>query len=152
MRVLITGAAGFGTSTLGEALSQRWNVQLLEADAYFWLQTQPPYTKRRMSEERSALLMQALAVNPVSVVAGSVMGWGNHVESTFNLIVFLYVSAEVRLQRLESREIRRFGRVDPAFLAWAARYDKGPKEGHSLEKHNSWLAPRECQVVRLVGN
>jgi uridine kinase len=152
MRVLITGAAGSGTSTLGEALAQRWNAQFLEADSYFWEQTQPHYTHSRLPEERNALLMQALAVNPVSVVAGSVMGWGTHVENAFNLIVFLYVPTEVRIKRLESREALRFGKVNPAFLAWAAQYDEGLQEGRSLEKHNSWLATRECQVVRLIGN
>jgi adenylate kinase family enzyme len=152
MRVLITGAAGSGTTTLGEALAQRWNAQFLEADSYFWLQTQPPYTTRRMPEERNEVLMQTLAANPASVVSCSIMGGGIQVESTFNLVVFLYVPTDVRLRRLESREVRRFGRVDPAFLAWAAQYDEGPKEGRSLAKHNAWLATRECQVVRLDGN
>jgi hypothetical protein len=96
--------------------------------------------------------MQELEAMPLSVVAGSVMGWGTHVESAFNLIVFLYVPTEVRIQRLESREALRFGKANPTFLAWAAQYDEGLQEGRSLKKHNSWLATRACQVVRLVGS
>ena len=54
--------------------------------------------------------------------------------------------------RLREREIRRFGRVDPAFLAWAAQYDEGPLEGRSLSKHQAWLAKRRCTVLRLDGD
>jgi adenylate kinase family enzyme len=35
MRVLITGAAGSGTSTLAAALAERWGAAMLEADAFF---------------------------------------------------------------------------------------------------------------------
>jgi uridine kinase len=152
MRVLVTGAAGSGTSTLGKALAQLWNARFLEADSYFWHPTQPPFSQKRLPEERSTLLMQALEAETVAVVAGSVMGWSTQIEDAFSLVIFLYVPTEVRLQRLESREVQRFGKANPAFLEWAAQYDEGLQEGRSLARHNSWLATRECQVIRLVGN
>jgi len=152
MRVLITGAAGSGTSTLGEALAQRWGARFLEADSYFWLPTQPLFTQRRLPAERNDLLVQALEAQPVSVVAGSVMGWGTQVENAFGLVIFLHVPTEVRLQRLEFREVQRFGKANPVFLEWAAQYDEGLQEGRSLSKHSTWLTTRACQVIRLVGN
>ncbi|WP_395669803.1 AAA family ATPase [Rhodoferax sp.] len=152
MRVLITGAAGSGTSTLGEALAQQWNARFLEADSYFWLPTQPPFTQKRLPEERSTLLMQALESERLSVVAGSVMGWGTQVEDAFGLVIFLYVPTEVRLQRLESREVQRYGKANKAFLEWAEQYDEGLQKGRSLAKHKTWLTTRACQVIRLVGN
>ncbi|BCL76562.1 adenylate kinase [Jeongeupia sp. HS-3] len=152
MRVLVTGAAGSGTSTLGEALAQRWGVRFLEADAYFWLPTQPPFSAKREPAERKALLVQALEGHGSSVVAGSVIAWGPEIEDTFDLVVFLYVSTEVRLQRLKQREETLFGQANPAFLEWASQYDAGPPEGRSLAKHNAWLAARQCPVVRLVGD
>jgi hypothetical protein len=45
--------------------------------------------------------------------------------------------------------MQRFGRVDPAFLAWAAQYDEGTLEGRSLSKHEAWLAKRSCPVLRI---
>ena len=80
------------------------------------------------------------------------MGWGKALEDSFDVIVFLYVDTAVRLQRLQVRERARCGRVDPAFLAWAAQYDTGPPEGRSLAKHNTWLASQPGRVVRLNGN
>lgn len=152
MRILVTGAAGSGTSTLGEALARRGSMPFIEADSFFWLPTNPPFAKKRTPEERNLLLGEALSEQTSCVVAGSVMGWGNQVESAFCLIIFLYVPTEVRLQRLEHREVQQFGRSNPAFLEWAAQYDAGSQEGRSLARHNTWLATRQCQVIRLEGN
>ena len=152
MHVLVTGAAGSGTSTLGEALASRWNAHCLDADSCYWQPTNPPYTQKRAPEDRCRLLCEALQDHPSCVVAGSVMGWGAEVEDAFSLIIFLYVPTEVRLQRLEQRELQRFGKPNPAFLEWASQYDSGSLEGRSLTRHNAWLATRQCQVVRLEGN
>jgi hypothetical protein len=152
MHILVTGASGSGTSTLANALARAWNACALESDSYFWLPTQPPYSERRAAPERNALFLQALAEQRRSVTAGSVSGWGAQVEEAFNLIVFLYVPIEVRLGRLEQREVQRFGKADPAFLEWASQYDAGPPEGRSLAKHSAWLATRKCPIIRLSGD
>lgn len=149
MYVLITGAAGSGTSTLAEALARRWGVPALEADDYFWLPTDPPYRRKRDPEVRRALFEHALASHERCVVAGSVVGWG--VEASLDLVVFLYVETSVRLRRLRERDEALFGRANPAFLEWAAQYDEGPAEGRSLAKHESWLTSLHCPVIRLVG-
>lgn len=149
--ILVTGAAGAGTSTLGEALADRRGLRFLEADSCYWQPTLPPFTTKRPTAERNALLLQALQAD-ASVVAGSVMGWGAEVENVFSLVIFLLVPTDVRLRRLEQRERQRFGRANPAFLEWAAQYDDGPPEGRSLQKHTAWLATRACPVLRLPGN
>lgn len=40
-----------------------------------------------------------------AVVAGSVMGWGQPLESEFDLVVFLYLPVELRLESLKRREV-----------------------------------------------
>lgn len=80
------------------------------------------------------------------------MDWGPQVEDSFGLIVFLQVPTEVRLQRLESRELQRFGVANPGFLEWAAQYDEGPPEGRSLSRHRAWLVARQCPVIHLSGD
>ena len=152
MRILVTGAAGSGTSTLGEAIASRWSAAFIEADSFFWLPTNPPFTEKRAPEERNHLLGLALSEQASCVVAGSVAGWGGQIENAFGLVIFLYVPTEIRLQRLEHREAQQFGRANPAFLEWAAQYDAGLQEGRSLARHNSWLATRQCQVIRLEGS
>jgi hypothetical protein len=149
MRALITGAAGSGTSTLAAALAERWGAAMLEADAFFWLPTDPPFKVKREPEQRRTLFEQQLGMHERAVVAGSVVGWG--VDALFDLVVFLYVEASIRVQRLQLREMALYGKADPAFLHWAAQYDEGPPEGRSLAKHEAWLRTLSCPVVRLVG-
>ena len=151
LRILVTGAAGAGTSTLAAALAQRLAGTAVEADDLFWLPTDPPYRDKRPAEARHALAREALARAGTLVVAGSVMGWGREVEDAFDLIVFLHVPTPVRLERLRARETARFGRVDKAFLDWAGDYDTGTQEGRSLPSHLAWLDERETEKVMVVG-
>ena len=151
MRILVTGASGSGTSTLGAALATQRGAQFLDADDYFWMPTQPPYKEKRSREERLANIIKSLARQSDSVVAGSVMEWGEGLEKSFDFVVFLQVPTAVRLDRLVRREKERFGAANPEFLEWARKYDEGPPEGRSLSKHNAWLQTQQCPVIRIVG-
>lgn len=149
MRIHITGASGTGTTTLAAALAQDLSLHHADADNYYWLPTSPPFKKKRSANDRIALLREALHSEPGVVLSGSIYGWGSEVEDAFDLIVFLYLPATLRVERLRRREIERYGAADPAFLEWASQYDEGPSEGRSLAKHNAWLAHRTCPVLRL---
>ena len=151
LRILVTGAAGAGTSTLAAALAQRLAGTAVEADDLFWLPTDPPYRDKRPAEARLALAREALAAPGPVVMAGSVVLWGREVEDAFDLIVFLRVPTPVRLERLRARETARFGCVDEAFLDWAGDYDTGTQEGRSLPSHLAWLDERETEKVMVVG-
>jgi uridine kinase len=152
MRVLITGASGSGTTTLGEALASAIDGVFFDADDFYWMPTDPPYAEKRNRDLRTSLFSDALRSHPRIVVAGSIMGWGRELEDGFDLVVFLQLETAIRVARLREREMRVHGRVDPAFLEWAARYDVGPPTGRSLKKHENWLAARKCPVVRIDGD
>lgn len=152
MQLLVTGASGSGTTTLGKAIARAWGAQFLDADDYFWLKTDPPYKERQTHEVRLSSLLTDLIQCEKSVVSGSVMNWGAALEHSFELVVFLQVPTVVRLDRIRRREVARFGQVNPEFLEWASQYDDGPPEGRSLAKHNTWLAALSCPVIRLVGD
>jgi uridine kinase len=145
------GASGSGTTTLGRALAAHWGAVHLDADDYYWLPTSPPYRHKRPAAERLARLQGAMTSAARVVVSGSVMGWGDEVEEAFDFVVFLYLDAAQRIERLRIREKDRFGAADPAFLTWAAQYDAGPPEGRSLARHRHWLATRRCPVLHLGG-
>ncbi|GJG93781.1 hypothetical protein [Cupriavidus pauculus] len=152
MHILITGAAGSGTSTLAAAIAAAIPARAIETDDYFWRPTTPPYQQKFGHEERRVALLKDLHASPNAVVAGALMGWGETLENAFGLVVFLYVPTAVRLARLNDREERRFGKADPEFLAWAAQYDEGTAEGRSLARHREWLASRKCPVLCLEGD
>ncbi|MGA2230427.1 MAG: AAA family ATPase [Tepidisphaeraceae bacterium] len=149
-RILITGASGCGSSTLGRALRCRLGYAFIDTDDLFWHATTPPYQHKRDRAERLALALDALSKNPTIVMAGSICGWGEQLERAFDLVVFLTVPTEIRLKRLERREARR-GLHDPEFFAWAASYDIGATEGRNRQMHEQWLAALQCPVLRLDG-
>ena len=152
MRVLITGASGSGTTTLGRALAQQLGCIHLDADDFFWLPTKPPYTQKRPRDERLDLMLSEFHRHDTLVVSGSVMGWGTQIEDGFDLIVFLYLEPSIRLARLRARELQNVGFVDQAFLDYAASYDDGPLTQRSLSSQNAWLAARTCRVLRIEGD
>jgi adenylate kinase family enzyme len=152
MRLHITGASGSGVTTLGAALAEELALLHLDADNYYWLPTQPPFRQKRHRSDRHAMLLSDLQTGKDIILTGSIVGWGDDLENVFDLIVFLYLPASVRVARLRKREIERYGAADPAFLEWAAQYDEGPEEGRSLAKHNAWLSQRQCPVLRLESN
>ncbi len=152
MLILITGASGSGTSTLGEALAKELGVAHLDADDYYWIPTEPPFMTKRDRAERLSSILRDVRAKRSAVLAGSIMEWGVELENAFDLIVFLYVDAAIRVERLRARELERFGLSDPEFLEWAAQYDDGAMSGRSLPRHRAWLASRTCPVLELRGD
>ena len=151
-RILITGASGSGTITLGRALATRLTGVFYDGDDYYWVPTDPPFQRKQDPAIRLSRLLQDLQNVSPAVLAGSILNWGLELEESFSLIVFLTVPAEIRVVRLREREVQRSGRVDPAFLAWAGQYDEGTLQGRSLSKHEKWLAKRSCPVLRIDGD
>ncbi|GGY58216.1 adenylate kinase [Bacterioplanes sanyensis] len=153
MRILITGAAGSGTTTLGKAFACEYGWNFLDADDFYWLPTSPPFQQRRDHSERLTMMMDSINSSENVVISGSVMNWGRELEDGFDLIVFLYLDAIIRVERLKKREQQRHGRAaDAAFLQWASEYDSGPSEGRSLAKHQQWLSERRCPIIKMEGD
>jgi adenylate kinase family enzyme len=162
-RIHILGASGSGTTTLAAAVAAKHGHRHLDTDDFFWLPTDPPYRTPRPREARLEMLSIALAASPAWVLSGSLCGWGDSLIARFQLIVFLAVQTEVRLQRLRARELARYGhdaiapggrfhQAHVAFLEWAARYDHADATERSRALHDGWLAAVRVPVVRLEGD
>ena len=161
-RIHVTGASGAGVTTLGRALADALGLPHHDADDYFWLPTDPPYRLRRDVESRLRLMGEMFLERPAWVLSGSLDEWGTPVVPLFDMVVFLRVPTELRLQRLRNREARRASPAAIApggwrhqeiedFLDWAAHYDVGTREGRNLPRHLAWLATLTCPVLRLDG-
>src|ERR1051325_1217571 len=104
MRVLITGASGSGTTTLGGALALSIDGEFFDADDFYWMPTDPPFFEKRTRDLRTSLFREALRSHPRVGVAGSIMGWGRELEDAFDLVVFLQLETAIRVARLRERE------------------------------------------------
>ena len=151
--MLVTGASGVGTTTLGRALADRWSVPHADVDDYFWLPTSPPYTRKRPEDERLRLMTELFLPRSSWVLSGSVMGWGDSLRETCDAIVFLTLNAAPRMSRLRERELARYGEVDEvahrAFFEWARGYDDPPFAGRSRVRHDRCLTTVSLPVLRL---
>lgn len=163
MKIHITGASGSGTTTLGSEVAEEFQVKHFDTDDFFWEATVPPYQFSRKKIERQRLLKNTLDNNSSWVISGSLCGWGDFAIPSFDLVIFLSVTTEIRLERLRVRETRRFGKEaldlggdmyenHQKFIKWASGYDMGGLDMRSKATHELWLKKLGCQVLRYKGN
>lgn len=161
-RIHITGASGSGTSTLGRALAEKLACPFFDTDDFFWEKTDPPFQVRTEVETRLANMRSMLETTDNWVLSGSLDGWGDPLIPLFDVVVFISLDANIRMKRIEQREVDRFGdrvlaggdmyEIHKAFLGWAAEYDSGTLSGRSLKRHEAWLAHLPCPIIRISSN
>jgi adenylate kinase family enzyme len=162
MRIHILGASGSGVTTLGKYLALQMAYPYFDVDDFYWEKTIVPFTVKRSFQDRENKLKEALSVESNWIVGGSMVSWGPYWLTAFDLVVFLWLPAPVRLTRLRNREYERYGEViikDPernqhyeAFMEWASRYDDPDFEGRSLIAHQAWLQKLPCPVLEIKGD
>lgn len=155
----IFGASGSGTTTIAEKVCEHTGYSHFDSDSYFWLPTQAPFTVTRRHEDYTALMDRDLNSSPHWVLSGSVTGWYDELASVFDLVVFVHVPADIRIERLKRREAERYGdailpgnsrhQASAEFIEWASSYDSGSRSGRSLAKHEAWLKTVTCPVLRI---
>ncbi len=150
--ILVMGLNGCGKSTLGRALAERLGYRFMDAEDYYFPAGQDnPYAISRSREEALALLRADTGRYPRFVYASVFGPRDEAVEARCALAVVLRAPKDVRLSRVESRGIARFGaRVakggdmyeqEQAFLAFASERTEADVEAHA--------ARLNCPVLRL---
>ncbi|OJW14941.1 adenylate kinase [Mucilaginibacter sp. 44-25] len=162
MKIHIMGASCAGSTTLGKALAQQLGWSYLDTDDYFWLPSTIPYTQKRDPSERKAMLLADFEATDNAIVGGSLVSWDDSWLTKFNLVVFLRIPHEIRMQRLDAREAERYGDhifTDPVrvqlykdFRDWAKGYDDNTTNGRNLNVHLQWLERFQCPVLKIEGD
>ncbi|MDR7253033.1 adenylate kinase family enzyme [Nocardioides sp. BE266] len=157
-RLLVVGASGSGTTTLGRALATRWAVPHADADDYFWQPTAPAYVEQRPVPDRLRLMAELFLPRDAWVLSGSVMGWDGSLLEHLDAVVFCSLDQDVRLERLRAREVVRYGsRIEAGgdraeafeeFLTWATGYEDPAFDGRNRAGHEEWLATLDVPVLR----
>lgn len=158
----VLGGSGSGTTTLARNLCKDFGHLHLDTDDYFWEKTDPPFTTIRPVPERLAQLRYKFQDHAKWILSGSLVGWGDVFIPEFDLVVFLTLPHEVRMQRLKDREISRYGleaisegghlhEAHQKFMDWAAQYDTADETMRSLKLHQNWLKQFKVPVVHLSG-
>lgn len=67
------------------------------------------------------MLEKDLTINEKWILSGAVCGWGDNLKSYFDLVVFLWIPQDIRLERLRHREFQRYGNE---VLAGGSKYEQ----------------------------
>ena len=162
-RIHIFGATGSGTSSIGKAVCAELGYNHFDSDTYLWLPTEEPYTTTRSAEEYINLMGNDLISNDKWILSGHVsFGLVDVYLPLYELVVFVYVPANIRMERIKKREYERYGdEVLPGgnkyekscnLLEYAAGYDTITTLGRNLHKHEKWLADVKCSVLRIIND
>jgi hypothetical protein len=131
-RIHILGGRGSGAALLGLALAEELHTTVLDTDNFFWCPTRPAFQIRRSPHSRRVQLLDALRHNPRVIVCGSVAGWGQAVESVFDLVIALVPPRPI------------FGPMIRRHRSGALRPDN-----RGQRRHDHWVTRCICPVVQL---
>ena len=159
--IIVFGAPGAGTSTVGRALAKALGYSHIETDDISGeMIDEPPFRISYTTGERIARLNAAIARCGHFVISGSMWDWGDSFIPLFDLAVFITTPTNILLARLAQREQARYGeRICDggdmhdryqAFVAWAKTYDTDNPD-RSLKLHEQWIATLPCPVLRING-
>ena len=159
--IIVFGAPGSGTSTIGRALARKLGFSYFETDDFSGEKIDtPPFRKSRTLEERTSLLQLAICSCENFVISGSMWDWGESFIPYFDLAVFITAPVNVRIDRLEKREREEYGeRIKQGgdmfdyhrnFIEWSKTYDTDNPD-RSLKLHEQWITKLPCAVIRIDG-
>ncbi|MFC9601636.1 AAA family ATPase [Peribacillus butanolivorans] len=158
-KIHIIGASGSGTTTLGKALSNSISTVHFDTDDYYWLHK---FSEKREVNERKQILRKDLLTYDDWILSGSLCGWGDEFISYFDLVIFLWIPKNIRIERLQQREAQRYGKEILVggshfdqynnFLEWASLYDEAGMEVRSKYSHEQWMSGLTCPLLRIEGD
>ena len=163
MKIHIFGASGSGVTTTGRALAKILHLDYLDSDGYFWEIAEVPFTAKRDPELRNSLIKSDLETLGNWILGGSVFEWGENVFPDFDLVVFLWIPPQIRMERLKKREFERYGDViytEPArikqfedFIVWASNYDiQNGTANRNFWAHENWMKSLPFPVLKISGD
>ena len=156
--ILVSGAPGAGKTTLGKELAQRLKYEHIEIDDYNWrLDTEVPCTVARPIEESHRHLMNDIAKSPYLVLSGSMWVGRDQFTPLFDLAVFVDAPAEIRADRLRSRQYALYGKRvleggdmherNNGFIDSAINYETNFRK----KQHDQWKGEMSCPILHVDG-
>ena len=158
--IMIIGPSGSGKTTLGIEVAKRIDLPFFDVDDFIWRKDTPePYTIMYSREEKISGLKNAIMPYEHFVMAGSMSSFHEAFDEYFDLMVFLYVDPDIRVQRISERALRRFGdRVaeggdmyesNRKFIEYNRSYETDGSP--NLKEQRAWMNSLSCRKLELDG-
>ena len=158
--IMIIGPSGSGKTTLGKNVAQKLGYPYFDVDEYIWKQnTDSPYTLMYTRDEKISRLSNDIAPYEHFVMAGSMSSFHYAFDEMFEMMVLLYVSPDIRIERVHKRAIERFGErvleggdmyeAHMRFLNDNRRYEEDGSP--NMREQKEWMENMSCEKIELDG-
>ena len=158
--IMIIGPSGSGKTSLGKMVADKLGYPYFDVDDYIWRKdTEEPYTVMYSRAEKISRLNNDIAPYEHFVMAGSMSSFHYAFDDKFKMMVFLYAEPAIRVQRVHTRALERFGERILAggdmyeshqrFLEENRRYEKDGSP--NLNEQREWLNNMSCVKIELDG-
>ncbi len=107
--IMICGLNGCGKTTTGRLVAERLGIFRMDVEDYYFLPSEVPFSVSRTKDEVRQLMWADIQKHKNFVLSSVGCDWGDEIEGSLVLAVFLTAPKEVRLGRIDQREILRFG-------------------------------------------
>lgn len=158
--IIIIGPSGSGKTTLGKIAARKLGYPYFDVDDYIWKQnTDSPYTQMYTRDEKISRLSNDIAPYEHFVMAGSMSSFHYAFDEMFEMMVLLYVSPDIRIERVHKRAIERFGErvleggdmyeAHMRFLNDNRRYEEDGSP--NMREQKEWMENISCVKIELDG-
>lgn len=167
--IAIVGLNGSGKSTLNHLLARELGYFEMDVEDYYFpeqkahrqyaldhAEARPaaqPYTGERDQAQVEAALLQDMEAHPQFVLSCVKLNWCEALRSRIDVVFWLQVPLETRLDRIRQREVRRFG---PRALPGGDMFEKQEAFRALVSKRDpamveASIATLPCPVIPLDG-
>ena len=157
MKIQIIGGSGTGKTTLGKFIGEKEGLKWIDTDKYIWKDN--VFTESYSVEERLAMYRKDMESSEGYVASGSVYAWCKDGFNDRDLLVFLFLDENLRLERLRAREAERnspfsldeHGKMTNEFLEWCQTYLKAEDKDMigTYAEHAHQMAISKSPVLML---
>ena len=159
MRVQIIGGSGTGKSTLGKYIGQQENIKWIDTDSYLWKDNS--FLENNPIEKRIEMYEEDIISNTSYVVSGSIFSWLPEGFSNRDLLVFLTLDEEERMERVRKREVLRkslkeswldeHGDFTNEFIEWCKTYltESDKSQGGTFVAQSYEMELSRSPILRL---
>jgi 8-oxo-dGTP pyrophosphatase MutT (NUDIX family)/thymidylate kinase len=151
--IIVFGANGAGKTTLARELACILNFKHMDIESYAFEPSEIPYTAPRSREDCARLMLADIERYGEFVISAVTGEFGAEITAMYDLAVFLEVSAEIRVRRVEQREYEKHGK---RILAGGDMYEQHVKfmdfaASRSLTQIERYAETLPCPVLRVDG-
>jgi adenylate kinase family enzyme len=107
--ILVCGLNGAGKTTLARELARLLGYKHMDIEEYCFLPSDIPYTRPRPQDACNALMLADIQKHPHFVLSAVIGDFGEEILRRFDLAVLLSVPKEIRMARINQREIDKYG-------------------------------------------